>query len=189
MLTVRVLSNNRIDENTDRIFKREVQALKRQNWVSGVVMCYGSFEEEYREMKGRSKVHRKMRCLALELMEFSLDDVFKYWRSEGNKIIGSKQHFRAAQYVGISLAQTLRGLRTSMEHEHNGGVWHVHRDLKPTNVLFDIQKQVRLIDFGFSKELQWGQASVQHTTAMRVCERCRIRDCFFLVVNLVSLAP
>eukprot|EP01128_Nolandella_sp_AFSM9_P005726 TRINITY_DN2831_c0_g1_i1.p1 TRINITY_DN2831_c0_g1~~TRINITY_DN2831_c0_g1_i1.p1 ORF type:complete len:1178 (-),score=185.57 TRINITY_DN2831_c0_g1_i1:64-3597(-) len=166
------IMTDEMDEHKDRIFRTEVETLKRQNWVPGVVKYYGCYNAiELREEITGGHVKRAVRVIALELMEYSLADVYSLWRSPEcprKGVIGSRYHFRAMQYVGVSLIRTLRGLRSRTGH---GDSWVVHRDLKPTNVLFDVQNQVRLIDFGFSKEIQWGHAAQQSNTAMRPHDR------------------
>ena len=51
----------------------------------------------------------------------------------------------------LSWEQTIqvgRQLCAALEHAHNAGI--IHRDLKPENLLFDHQKNIKIVDFGLS---------------------------------------
>ena len=61
------------------------------------------------------------------------------------------EHSAIADYDEVVIKRILYNLLCSLKYLHQAGV--MHRDIKPTNILVDKDLNVRLCDFGFSREI------------------------------------
>jgi len=139
-------------------FEHEVAMFKERNSAQGIVHYFDCVSQDLDiqimikpTIIKKEKMH--IRCIALELMEFSLVQLVENWNTTPDRF-GCRAHIMACQYIGGSVLHTLRELRRNI-----GNSYHIHRDVKPGNIQFDILDQVRLIDFGFSNRLAWDKSS------------------------------
>ena len=65
------------------------------------------------------------------------EDMFKYMQHHG-------------KFSEKDAAEVVRKILEALNHLHSIGI--VHRDLKPDNVMIDKNKELKIIDFGLSKD-------------------------------------
>ena len=72
-----------------------------------------------------------------------------------------KEHVQAQpiEYLRIYGPQMIKEILTGLEFLHGKGI--LHRDLKPTNILVDIEGHMKLADFGISRVLNEDETTVQ----------------------------
>lgn len=83
-------------------------------------------------------------------MELCKDKTLQHWIAEYNADHANQKRFEEAKKI---LVQCLRAL--AYLHSHNC----VHRDVKPSNLLFGQDEALRLADFGLAKWLEFSAAS------------------------------
>jgi serine/threonine protein kinase len=71
---------------------------------------------------------------------------------------------RQGPYAIQDAVALLIALATAVEHAHEKGI--VHRDLKPGNVLFTVDGQAKIVDFGLAKVLNDASSMQTHTGAV-----------------------
>lgn len=112
-----------------------------------------------------SRVHRLHHTNICPVRGLKFDDTYGWFLVMGYANGGTLTHYLArhpewAAKRGIPLAETLKILSPvakALDYIHEEGVFH--RDIKPDNVMFSVNKQTRrmtvqLIDFGLSAQLQ-----------------------------------
>ncbi|CAE7345444.1 unnamed protein product [Symbiodinium necroappetens] len=126
-------------------FVKEVQAMKKNAAVPGVIQYITSFEKErIFEEQGRRKRRReeRLQVVILELMEGTLQQAMSRW---GDLVAG--EHIDTICYVSRSLLDIVKQLNPNI----------IHRDIKPDNIMIDCRGNIKLSDFGISRMLTAGQ--------------------------------
>jgi calcium-dependent protein kinase len=70
----------------------------------------------------------------------------------GGELFDSQEQFvkNSRGYTERDAAQIISKCLTALQHCHSLGI--THRDIKPENIMYGKDKEVRLVDFGLSKE-------------------------------------
>ena len=134
------------DAELERAFKAEVGALKLRGAVAGVVRYFGTHVQSLEDPFTSATIVR--RHIMFELMEGTIADLVAMWQADG-AVLGTLAHLHACQYIVSCVVETLNDLNNNVV---DGNVI-AHRDIKPQNVLVDRMQQVRLVDFGVSKQI------------------------------------
>ncbi|CAE7230804.1 unnamed protein product [Symbiodinium sp. CCMP2592] len=126
-------------------FVKEVQAMKMNAAVPGVIQYITSFEKErIFEEQGRRKRRReeRLQVVILELMEGTLQEAMSRWGD-----LSAGEHIDTICYVSRSLLDIVKQLNPNI----------IHRDIKPDNIMIDCRGNIKLSDFGISRMLTAGQ--------------------------------
>ncbi|CAE7027837.1 unnamed protein product [Symbiodinium sp. CCMP2456] len=126
-------------------FVKEVQAMKKNAAVPGVIQYITSFEKEkIFEEQGRRKRKReeRLQVVILELMEGTLQQAMSRWGD-----LDAGEHIDTICYVSRSLLGIVKQLNPNI----------LHRDIKPDNIMIDYRGNIKLSDFGISRMLAAGQ--------------------------------
>jgi dual specificity tyrosine-phosphorylation-regulated kinase 2/3/4 len=133
-------------ENNRKYCRKEVEILKRLKDTKHSVKML-----DY-------KISRNGGFIKYELLDKTLDDVLDEWYVEQTHSGMSKNAKRNSKN---RIEKINRQLKTALEEIHSRGV--VHTDLKPDNIMFDFQGNLKLIDFGnavWLEELNAGKNSI-----------------------------
>ncbi|XP_072550278.1 serine/threonine-protein kinase/endoribonuclease ire-1-like [Salminus brasiliensis] len=128
----------RMIKSDNEELKNEKSILRDPKLASCYIVKYVDFVEE-----------GEFNYLALQLCEYDLDNYMECLRQKGEEV-KTKALRKVAKDVLLGL-QVL----------HNANV--LHRDIKPGNVLLDVEGNARLADFGLSRRLNSG-ASTKYTS-------------------------
>lgn len=142
-LAVKTLSYRSQTKNADpdrAQFKAEVKSLITRSWVPGIVRYYGS--------KVHVQAAESTLAIFLELMEGSILELLPRWKQDPC-LWGSDYHLAACRYVVGCVLLTLRDLGPC---DVLGSTICHH--IKPGNILVDRLRQIRLLGFGESEEIQ-----------------------------------
>jgi serine/threonine protein kinase len=95
--------------------------------------------------------------LVLEALNSTLHDLIKTWRAEISHssvrdFFKRSNHGSTVPTVGERVSKVAIGITKGMEYLHEKNI--IFRDLKPQNVGFDRDGNVRLFDFGLAREVQ-----------------------------------
>ena len=135
-------------------FAKEVQAMKQNAAVHGVIQYITSFEKDrlWVEEKGKRKRsrHEQVQVVILELMEGTLQQAISNWGSPD-----ADDHIDTICHVSHNLLDILKHLNPNM----------IHRDIKPDNIMVDCRGNIKLPDFGISRMMTGGQSELYTETA------------------------
>jgi len=133
-VAIKELKPERLSEAAIAEFKKEAMImcnLKHPN----IVRSYGICTE--RESIENPPAVEKYICI---VMEYATNG------SLGNIIDNHAYKFSITEIIKI-----LKQLASALKFLHEPPISIIHRDLKPTNILFDNEKNVKLVDFGLAK--------------------------------------
>ncbi|RHY12287.1 hypothetical protein DYB36_008770 [Aphanomyces astaci] len=100
-------------------------------------------------------------CLVSELCQGSMHDV-----------LAIQQHYQIPQHSALSLCMMLDTAR-AVEYLHSFSPPFIHRDLKPGNLMVDVNHRIKVTDFGVSKQRTTDvpqRTSLRHMTVVGTVE-------------------
>lgn len=89
--------------------------------------------------------------LILDFLALTLHDQLKVWRKENSGFVAKLNKRAGRRRLMHRLEHTALGVARGMEYLHSKNI--VFRDLKPDNVGFDIDGNVKIFDFGLARDL------------------------------------
>ena len=91
---------------------------------------------------------------------FHQDNIFMYFIVDlCEETLKEHVHAKPVEYLRQYGPQMIKEILTGLEFLHGKRI--LHRDLKPTNILVDIEGHMRLADFGISRVLSEDETTVQ----------------------------
>ena len=125
-VALKILNTAHPDEIKQELFKRETRALRRLKHPNVVRMLHSGWSDAEQSF-----------YLVLDFLPYSLD---RYLRGELQTQLDNFEKYRA-----------MRELAEALTYAHSQNI--VHRDVKPSNILLDVNGRPMLTDFGISKLL------------------------------------
>ncbi|KAK2916802.1 hypothetical protein Q8A67_001176 [Cirrhinus molitorella] len=133
-VAIKLITKNPKNNND---FENELKLLQNKNLESKNIVKYMTFAQD-----------NDFYYLANQLCEYDLEEYMKSLRQ-------SEQNNEKETTLRSIMKDMLHGLQVL----HHADV--IHRDIKPGNVLIDLEKTARLADFGISRKLEKGKTTVK----------------------------